>query len=316
LPDFWYIYTMKRLIHFFILIAAALCVSGLVMFPFSGGSIASFIKTANPLAVVSLCAFGFALCSFIFGLITDDYSWVDRLWSTLPVAFVWYYAYRGGFTPALCTIAGLVSLWGLRLSFNFARKGGYTGTEDYRWGVLRGKIKNKFLWQIFNLFFISAYQIGMFVLFTWPVYSVINTGNGFSVFSYISAALCLIFICIEIIADQTQWNFHLAKKAARDGKKFPDKYINDVNNGFLSRGIFRFSRHPNYFGELGFWWAVWLIALSLVGNFVQTGFFGPVMLTVLFIPSTIFTESITGGKYPKYKEYKARTSQIIPWFAP
>jgi len=306
---------MKRFILFIIFIAAALCVSGFVMLPFSGGSIASFLKIADALAVTSLCAFGFALCSFIFGLITGDYSWVDRLWSTLPVVFVWYYAYRGGFTLALCTIAGLVSLWGLRLSFNFARKGGYTGTEDYRWSVLRGKIKTPFLWQLFNLFFISAYQIGMFILFTWPVYSVIKAVNDFSAFFYISAALAFIFICIETAADQMQWNFHIAKKAALDGKKFPDKHINDVKNGFLSRGLFRFSRHPNYFGELGFWWSVWLMALSLVGDFLQTGFFGPVMLTVLFIGSTVFTESITGGKYPKYKEYKARTSPIIPWFA-
>jgi len=306
---------MKRLILFIIFIFAALCISALVTLPFSGGSIASFFKTADALAVTSLCAFGFAICSFVFGLITGDYSWVDRLWSTLPVAFTWYYAYRGGFTPALCVIAGLVSLWGLRLSFNFARKGGYTGTEDYRWGVLRGKIKNPFLWQLFNLFFISSYQIGMFILFTWPVYGVIKTGNDFSIFFYISAALAFIFICIETAADQTQWNFHIAKKAAQDGKKFSDKYINDVKNGFLSRGLFRFSRHPNYFGELGFWWSIWLTALSIIGDFSRSGFFGPIMLTILFIGSTIFTESITGGKYPKYKEYKAGTSPIIPWFA-
>jgi len=305
---------MKKLMLFIIFTAAGLCVSGLIMLPFSDGSVALFFKTADALAVTSFCAFGFALCSFIFGLLTGDYSWVDRLWSTLPVVFVWYYAYRSGFTTALCVIAVLVSMWGLRLSFNFARKGGYTGTEDYRWGVLRGKIKNLFLWQLFNLFFISAYQIGMFILFTWPVRNVIKAGNDGSIFFCLSAVLAFIFICIETVADQMQWNFHLAKKSAQEGKKFPDKYTNDVKNGFLSRGLFRFSRHPNYFGELGFWWSVWLMALSLTGDFMQSGFFGPVMLTVLFIGSIIFTESITSGKYPKYKEYKAGTSPVIPWF--
>jgi steroid 5-alpha reductase family enzyme len=126
--------------------------------------------------------------------------------------------------------------------------------------------------------------------------------------------LAFVFICLETAADQMQWNFHIAKKADREGKKIPDKYTNDVKNGFFSQGLFRYSRHPNYFGELGFWWSVWLMGLSLTGGFIQSGFFGPVMLTFLFIGSTIFTESITGGKYEKYREYKALTSPIILWF--
>jgi len=283
------------------------------MLPFSNGDLTSFIKTANALAVVSLCALGFAFCSFLFGLFTGDYSWVDRLWSTLPVVFTWYYAYRGGFTVTLCVISSLVTLWGARLSYNFARKGGYTGTEDYRWNVLRGKIKNTFLWQLFNLFFISAYQIGMFILFTFPIYSLTKNEGAYSVLFCAFAALAFAFICIETIADKMQWNFHIAKKASKEGKNFPQKYIDDVKNGFLTHGLFRFSRHPNYFGELGFWWAVWLMALSVTGDFIQSGFFGPIMLTLLFIGSTIFTESITGGKYPEYKNYQKRTSAIIPW---
>ncbi|MDR0323913.1 MAG: DUF1295 domain-containing protein [Treponema sp.] len=306
---------MKRFILFLTFIVFAIGICALVMLPFSGRDLASFFTSADPLIITALCALGFALCSFAFGLITGDYSWVDRLWSILPVAFVWYYAYRGGFTFSLCLIAALVSLWGLRLSFNFARKGGYTGTEDYRWNVLRAKIKNPVLWQLFNLFFISSFQIGLFLLFTWPVYSIIKAGIGCSVLFCVFAVLAFIFICIETAADQMQWNFHIAKKAAGEGKKFPEKYTNDVKNGFFSQGLFRYSRHPNYFGELGFWWSVWLMALSLVCGFVQSGFFGPVMLTILFIGSTIFTESITGGKYPKYKDYKAHTSPIIPWFA-
>jgi steroid 5-alpha reductase family enzyme len=307
---------MKNLILFIALIILAFCIFGLV-FPFVGGfdNLPGFLTTADALLVVVLCALAFALCSFVFGLITGDYSWVDRLWSILPVIFVWYYAFRGGFTPALCTIAALVTIWGCRLSFNFARRGGYTGEEDYRWGILRGRIKNRFLWQLFNLFFICTCQIGMFILFTWPVYSITKTGTECSPLFCVFAVLAFIFICIETIADQMQWNFHSAKKAAQEGKTFPQKYITDVKNGFMSRGLFRFSRHPHYFGELGFWWSVWFMALSLVCDFVQSGFFGPLMLTVLFIGSTIFTESITGGKYPPYKEYKARTSPIIPWFA-
>jgi steroid 5-alpha reductase family enzyme len=303
--------------HFILFIVCALALSALVMLPFAGGlqGLSSFVSGADALVVVSLWALGFALCAFVFGLVTGDYSWIDRLWSTLPVAFVWYYAYRGGFSFALCAISILVTLWGARLSFNFARKEGYSGVEDYRWSVLRGKINNPFLWQLFNLFFISLYQTGMFVLFTFPVYSMVvyNIENPPALF-WVCAALGFACICLEIAADQQQWNFHAAKKAAVEKKDFPARYSGDVANGFLSRGLFSLSRHPNYFGELGFWWSIWFTALACGIGFVNSGFFGPIALTVLFIGSTIFTESISAGKYPEYRAYQARVSMVIPWF--
>jgi steroid 5-alpha reductase family enzyme len=304
--------------HFILFIVCALALSVLVMLPFAGGlqSLAGFVSGADALVVVALWALGFALCAFVFGVVTGDYSWIDRLWSTLPAAFVWYYAYRGGFSLALCAISVLVTAWGARLSFNFARKGGYSGVEDYRWGVLRGKITNPLLWQFFNLFFISLYQTGMFVLFTFPVYSMVvyKIENPPALF-WVCAALGFACICLETAADQQQWNFHAAKKAAAEKKAFPAGYSGDVANGFLSRGLFSVSRHPNYFGELGFWWSIWFAALACGMDFAHSGFFGPIALTILFIPSAVLTETISAGKYPEYRAYQARVSMIIPWFS-
>jgi steroid 5-alpha reductase family enzyme len=286
------------------------------MLPFAGApkNLCGFIANANALAVVALWACGFALCAFIFGITTRDYSWVDRLWSTLPATFVWYYAYRGGFSCALCAVAVLVTVWGARLSFNFGRRGGYSGMEDYRWNILRNKINNPVLWQLFHLFFISFYQIGLFVLFTFPVYSlaVYSAGNTPLLF-WACIALGLAFICLETTADQQQWNFQEAKRLGAEGKNFPARYAADIANGFLSQGLFAVSRHPNYCGELGFWWAIWLAALACGTGLANSGFFGPIMLTLLFIGSTIFTESISAGKYPEYRAYKKRVSAIIPW---
>jgi len=307
---------MKKFILF---IVCALALSVIIMLPFAGGlqKLCWFVSNAgaNALLIVALWALGFSLCAFIFGIVTGDYSWVDRLWSTLPVAFVWYYAYRGDFSPALCAISVLVTVWGGRLTFNFARKGGYSGEEDYRWKYLRGKIKNRFIWQLFNLFFISLYQTGLFILFTFPVYgmTVYKIENP-PVLFWACAALGFAFICFETAADQQQWNFHAAKKAASEKKEFPKKYTENVANGFLSRGLFSLSRHPNYFGELGFWWSVWFMSLACGTDFISSGFFGPVMLTMLFVFSSIFTETISAGKYPEYRAYKARVSMIIPWF--
>ncbi|MCL2883080.1 MAG: DUF1295 domain-containing protein [Coriobacteriia bacterium] len=306
---------------FIIFLLAALCLSLVVMISFAGGlvDLPSFIRTANPLLFVSLWALGFALTAFIFGMITKDYSWVDRIWSILPVGFAWYYAYRGGFTLILCLVAVLITLWGARLTFNFARKGGYAGHEDYRWSILRGQIKNPLLWQLFSLFFISFFQVGLFILFTWPVANMaMNPVAGPSALFWFFIALGVAFICFETTADQQQWNFHAAKNAAKNSTVVQPasqpKYSADIKNGFLAQGLFAVSRHPNYFGELGFWWMIWLSALSLTQNIISTGIFGPIILTVMFIGSTVFTESITSGKYPAYQEYKRRVSPIIPWF--
>jgi len=304
---------------FILYVLAGLLLSAVVMIPFAGGIslLITFITGANMLLVVGLWALGFAAASFAFGIITKDYSWIDRIYSILPVCFVWYYAYRSGFAAAPCIGAAVATFWGVRLTFNFARKGGYNGMEDYRWPVLRQKIPNPFLWQFFNLSFISLFQSGLFVLFTYPVYSLtFYAGKDLPLLFWIFTALAIAFVCLEFAADQQQWNFHAAKKSASEQKDYPPKYSGDVKNGFLSQGLFGLSRHPNYFCELGFWWTIWLTALSLTLDPLGSGIFGPVVLTMVMTGSTILSESISSSKYPEYRNYKKKViSPIVPWFS-
>jgi steroid 5-alpha reductase family enzyme len=303
---------------FILYILTGLFLSVAVMVIFAGGlsSFILFVTSANMLLVVSLWALGFAIAAFLFGLISKDYSWIDRIWSILPVSFAWYYAYRSGCALAPCIATALVTFWGARLTFNFARKGGYSGTEDYRWAVVRQKIPSPFLWQLFNLFFISLFQTGLFVLFTYPIYTLaIYPVGSLPVLFWIFAALGIVLVCLEFIADQQQWNFYAARKSAAEQKNYPPKYSDDVKNGFLSHGFFALSRHPNYFCELGFWWTIWLTAFSLTCDPIGSGVFGPFVLTLLFIGSTILTENISSSKYSEYQNYKKKViSPIIPWF--
>jgi len=304
--------------NFIFYLLAGFLLSAAAMLLFSGGinSFYFFLTNASMLLVVCLWALGFAIAAFAFGIITKDYSWIDRIWSILPVFFTWYYAYRGGFTLALCIAAVLVTFWGSRLTFNFARKGGYCGEEDYRWAVMREKIPNPFLWQLFNLFFIALFQSLLFVLFTYPIYSLtFHSSERLPILFRIFSVLGIILVCFEFAADQQQWNFHAAKKSAAKQKEYPQKYSGDVKNGFLSQGFFSLSRHPNYFCELGFWWTIWLAAFSLNFDPVASGLFGPVFLTMIFIGSTYLAESISSSKYPEYRNYKKKVrSPIIPWF--
>jgi len=265
------------------------------------------------LVVIMVAAVASAFC-WVASLITKDTSWVDRLWSIVPVVYVWIFAIAavrvGRPATRLLLMAILVTLWGLRLTFNFARKGGYSGMEDYRWAILRGRMK-PWQFQIFNLLFIVLYQNALLVLIALPAYMAWQHPAGFGGWDVFFAALFLAFLVGEFVADQQQWDFHQAKKRA-GGRLEP---------GFATTGLFRVSRHPNFFFEQAQWWAVYAMGataavtagLGLWGGVVNWTIVGPVLLTVLFIGSTIFTESITAAKYPAYAEYQRTTSMIVPW---
>ena len=85
---------------------------------------------------------GICFATWFASVVTKDYSFVDRIWSLIPIVYAWVFAGGEGFSnPRLNLMAALISLWGARLTFNFARKGGYApGGEDYRWPVLRARM--------------------------------------------------------------------------------------------------------------------------------------------------------------------------------
>ena len=83
---------------------------------------------------------------------------------------------------------------------------------------------------------------------------------------------------------------------------------------FLQTGLFRFSRHPNFFFEQAQWWVVFVFGAIAAGSLWQWTVLGAVLLTLLFVGSTRFTESITRSRYPEYADYQRRTSAVVPWF--
>lgn len=264
--------------------------------------------------VIVLAAIITAAC-WILSLITKDYSWVDRTWSLSPIAYAWIFAWpvlgagAGGIRTLLMAL--LITAWGARLTFNFARKGGYSGMEDYRWAIVRTAMK-PWQWQLFNLFFTSIYQNVLLVLITLPVFISANNLSPLGIWDALLMALFVVLLIAEFSADQQQWNFQQAKKAA-GGKLGP---------GFVTTGLFRYSRHPNFFCEMSQWWVVYLLGAvammssgatgGLLGGLLNWTVFGAVLLTVLFVGSTVMTESISAKKYPAYAQYQRTTSAVVP----
>jgi len=263
------------------------------------------------LLIVYLAA---AIICFVVSSISGNYSQVDKLWSTIPIAYVWMVAFETSLEPRLILMAVLVTLWGLRLTYNFSRKGGFswkfwTGVEDYRWSILMEKpeLKAKWRWMAFNLFFISLYQMGLILLMTLPAVRSMN-GSPLGWADYLIAAILLVVILIETIADQQQWNYQKEKqKAIAAGGEIEEKY----RKGFVETGLWRFSRHPNFAAEQAVWIVFYFFSVVATGHWLNWSVMGAILLVLLFWGSSAFTESITAGKYPEYADYQKRVPRFL-----
>jgi len=261
----------------------------------------------DALLVVLGIAAGVSLFTWIASLVTGDHSWVDRIWSIVPVVYVAVFWIASGFTDARLTMmTALVALWGARLTYNFARKGGYRGVEDYRWPILRERM-TRGQFHVFNLLFVVIFQNGLLLLISLPaLVAYENRGTPVGALDLALAGLFLALLVGEYIADQQQWTFQTAKAATIAEGRAPAER-------FVTSGLWRVSRHPNFFFEQAQWWVFYGLGGAALGAALHWTLVGPALLTALFVGSTIFTESITRSRYPEYAEYQRTTSMLIPW---
>ncbi|MBO4455174.1 MAG: DUF1295 domain-containing protein [Bacteroidales bacterium] len=279
---------------------------------------------------------GSALYCFFVGEITRNNSQMDKLWSLLPIAYTWVIAAKAGLPARLVVMAGLATLWGARLTFNFARKGAYKlkfweGEEDYRWKVLRAKkeFQPRWKWTLFDLFFISIYQNALVLMTTLPALVLMSADKPFGWMDAVAAALMLGFIVYETVADEQQRAFQSAKwkmlkggflrsqssvemtdkdRMAKALEELPEPY----NKGFNTIGLWAVSRHPNYFAEQAIWVCFYLFTVAGGIGIVNWTLAGAVLLVVLFLGSSAFAEEISSAKYPLYADYCRKVSKFFP----
>lgn len=261
----------------------------------------------DTLLLCAIAASGVAVLCWVLSLVTGEHSWVDRLWSVLPPAYLWWFAYRGDFDPRTTTMAVLGTAWGVRLTYNFARKGGYApGGEDYRWAILRERM-HPALYAVFNVVFICLFQHALLLAITSPAWlTQARAGTPLGPLDLLAAGLFVVFLVGETVADQQQWEFQQDKQARRERGE-------TIERQFLATGLFRYSRHPNFFCEQGMWWAMYLFSAAAGAAWLNPTILGAATLTALFHGSTGFTESITRSRYPEYATYQSTTSRLIPW---
>lgn len=287
--------------------------------------------SSSPIRLCCLVCLFFTILVFVSSELSRNYSQTDKLWSITPFIYTWICVCDS----RTLLMAVVSTIWGVRLTWNFARRGGYTwppweGDEDYRWkylqdGFLVGALTNKIAWIAFNFVFISLYQHVLLLIVMSPsmVAYIAATKCGGSVYSaslngldLVASFLYLGFVVLESVADNQQWRFQNEKYRRRGAGETLD---GDYLKGFNTKGLFSIVRKPNYACEQALWVSFGLFSISTFqsgaardGNILNWSHVGWIMYVLLFQGSGPFTENITLTKYPLYAEYMKETPLYVP----
>ena len=249
---------------------------------------------------------------------TGEWSWVDRLWSLSPAAYALLFAACNADNARVCLMAVLASVWAARLTANFARKGGYTGEEDYRWAIIRKWFathdrSHPLGEQVFSFVFVALYQqVLIWGFVVPPCYVVLAAGSTpLGSTDFLLAGAFLLALLLEAVTDEQQWAFQRLKHSLSPAQR---KLLGgDYARGFCSTGVFAASRHLNFFCEQTMWWVFYGFTVAAGAPAVNWSVAGALLLSALFAGSTTMTEAVTRSKYPAYAAYQRTTSVLIPW---
>jgi steroid 5-alpha reductase family enzyme len=242
---------------------------------------------------------------WLLSLARKDASVVDPLWGTgFVVAAVSYLMLLDGHRARQVLALVMVAVWGLRLSIYLLWRNRGRG-EDPRYTAMRNKRPGSFWWYSYLQVFLL--QALLLWLVAAPIAGAMDApGSGAVAGQSGGSLVALDYVGLAV------WLFGLAWEVAGDTQLALFKR-NPANKGkVMQTGVWRYTRHPNYFGEVVLWWGVWLVAAAAHGYWSA---YGPVLITLLLLRVsgvTLLEKGLKESK-PGYAEYVARTSPFIPW---
>ena len=255
----------------------------------------------------------------------SDASIVDRLWSIQPWVYCWYACVAFPLSPRVALMTALATAWGIRLTHNFAIKGGYAGGEDYRWAVVRHWYPG-WRYEVVHMVFVCFFQQLLLLAIAAPVVAAAQSQTPLNAGDALAALVFVGALALETVADRQQFAFQTKKYSDEDSgaaSRADHRKVNlywyrgdwHLTKGFLDKGVWAYSRHPNYFAEVLLWWAFYGFAVAATGDINWSGA-GAVCLTILFVApgaSADLTERLSGKKYPAYEAYQQKVSRLVPW---
>jgi steroid 5-alpha reductase family enzyme len=252
------------------------------------------VPSAHPLVKMALGAVVATLVVFAFSRAFDNTSVYDPFWSVTPmVAAIYLYAGPGAGNTRSLLLVLLISAWSWRLTLNWARSWRGLEHEDWRYADIRKLTGGAYWWA--SAFGLHLFPTVIVLLGLLPIHAGFVSERPFGFLDVLATGVTAGAIALETVADE-----QLKRFCSR-----PTASVCDV-------GLWRYSRHPNYLGEIAFWLGLWLFGLAAGAPWWTV--LGPVAMLGLFLFASIpLMERHLGQRRAGYAEHRARTSMLLPW---
>jgi steroid 5-alpha reductase family enzyme len=281
--------------------AFALCVLAYVLALCVAVGVGYAVSDRHPIVVALVADVAATLVIYAFSRAFRNASFYDPYWSVAPLAIALYWtlgtASEGAVTARQIVVLALVFLWGLRLTYNWARQWRGLKHEDWRYADFRKRSKGWFwLVDLFGIEMMPTMVVFLGCLSLYPALSA--GGDSFGLLDGIAIAVTLGAIVIEAAADEQLRTFARTKQPGQ----------------IMAAGLWAYSRHPNYLGEIAFWWGLFVFGLAADSGYWWT-VAGPLVITAMFLFVSIpMMEKRNMERRPEYGERRKRVSILIPWF--
>jgi steroid 5-alpha reductase family enzyme len=261
----------------------------------AAGAIVHSMPTLDPLLSVALADFAATIVVFVGSRRANNSSIYDPYWSVLPIAIaVWFATLAVQVNARFALVLLAVLVWGVRLTWNWARGWGGIGHEDWRYVNIRKKT-GRLYWPA-SFLGIHLFPTVLTYLGSLPMLPALTSAAPFSVLDGLAALVTFAAIAIEWISDEQLRRFRATQP-----------------NGACNVGLWKFSRHPNYFGEILFWVGLWLFGVAAGAPAWMA--VGPVAMLALFVFASIpMAEKHAVARRPEYAERIRDVSMLFPWF--
>ncbi len=235
------------------------------------------------------------VAAWLVSLWRSDASVIDSFWGAAIAGLGWYYAASAGSEGAVAWVALLLATaWGGRLSAYLTWRN-WGEPEDFRYREMRERHGDRF--PVVSLVSVFLLQGLLAWIVSAPLFQAAVGGSGLDTLGWIGAGVAAAGLTWEAVADWQLQRF-LARRTDEDE--------------LLTGGLWRYSRHPNYFGEFVFWWGMFLLVTPTEGFLWSV--IGPILMSVLLLRVSgvpMLEEKL--DERPEFRRYAERTNAFFPW---
>ena len=258
---------------------------------------ASIVGISSPYWAIAL---GYAFATvviFVSSCLTANGSMFDAYWSVIPpLGAVWLAMNATGIDGTrTAVVLVVVMVWAVRLTSNWVR--GWPGLHHEDWRYVDMYAKSKAPRVVVSLLTVHVFPTIQLWLGSLPiVVALARTGRAFGPLDVVAAVVGIGGALLELVADEQMRAFGKVKQPGQ----------------VMDRGLWKYSRHPNYLGELMFWLSMYLFALAVGLGFWWTGI-GVLAMLAMFLGASIpLLDDRSEARRPEFADYRRRTSALIP----